>query len=371
MSVRLEPIFDARGRNRFIDLPHRLYRGDPFWVAPLRRDERRLHDPAIHPFHRHADVQLWIAHDERGPVGRIAASVNHRHNEFHEEKTGFFGFFESVNDPAVAGVLVDAAAGWCRERGQARIRGPMNYSTNETCGLLVDGFDGPPVLMMTYNPPWYAALLEGCGLSKSKDLLAYWLADTLGVPERIARIADRVMKKQGVVLRRIDMRRYEAEVEVLLDLYNRSWVRNWGFVPMTPEEFRYMATEMRPILDPDLLLIGEVNGEPVGFVLELPDFNEALIAARGSLFPFGLLKLLWRSRSIRYVRVITLGVVPEHRARGMDAVFYTEIWRRGTAKGYHAGELSWILEDNAMMTRGAAELGGKVYRRYRVYEKTI
>lgn len=309
-----------------------------------------------------------MLYDGREPVGRIAACVNHRHNEFHEEKTGFFGFFECVHDPALARVLIDAAAGWGRERGQTRLRGPMNYSTNETCGLLVDGFDGPPRLLMTYNPPGYAALLEACGLSKGKDLLAYWLTDANGLPERIARIADRVMKREGFALRRIDVRSYAEEVEVLLDIYNRSWSRNWGFVPMTPEEFRYMAAEMRPILDPDLLLVAEVNGRPVGFVLELPDFNEALIAARGSLFPFGLLKLLWRSRSIRYVRVITLGVVPEYRSRGLDAVLYTEIWRRGTAKGYHEGELSWILEDNVMMNRGAVELGGRVYRKYRVYE---
>lgn len=370
MPIEIATVRDRADRAAFLKLPWRLYEHDPNWVAPLVGDVKAMLDPKVYPFFEHGEAEFFLARESGRVRGRVAAIVNRLHNEFHKEKTGFFGFFESEDDPAVAAALLDAATAWVRARGMERLRGPASYSTNDECGLLVEGFERPAVLMMSYNPASYVRLVEGCGFAKAKDLLAYWL-EVEKIPERLGRIADKVRERERVVVRSLDMSRYEAEVRSIQEIYNDAWSVNWGFVPMTDAEFRFMAKQLRPVVDPDLGLIAEIDGKPVGFSLSLPDLNVALLPVRGHLFPFGIFKLLWHKRRIRHLRVITLGVRRAWQKRGIDALFYVETMKRGQARGCPRGEMSWILEDNEMMNRGAEAMGARVYKRYRLYDRGV
>lgn len=368
--VRVRELAAGEPLARFIDVAWRINARDRHWVPPLRRDVKELLDRRRHPFHRHADVAYFLAERGGEAVGRIAAIVNHRHNEFHGERTGFFGFFESEDDPEVAAALITAACDWLAARGMERVRGPTNFSTNEECGLLVEGFDSAPAVMMTHNPPYYAALLEGQGFHKAKDLLAYWL-DEARPPERLVRGVERVQQRSGVVIRSLDMRRFQDEVAAVKAVYNSGWAPNWGFVPMTDAEFEFMARKLKPVVDPELCLMAEANGEVVGFSLTLPDFNQALKHVNGRLFPFGLIRLLWESRRIRGVRILTLGLKPGYRRLGIDAALYLRTWQVGTGKGHMTGEASWILEDNWEMRRALEKMGARLRKTYRIYERPL
>ncbi|MBI5367019.1 MAG: N-acetyltransferase [Planctomycetes bacterium] len=370
MPTSVLPVRTAAERREFMMLPWRIYRDDPNWVAPLLGDLKKLLNPAVYPFFDHGAAEFFLARDGAVVRGRIAAIVNHLHNDTHHEKTGFFGFFECDDDPAIAAALFDAAAAWLRAQGMERMRGPASYSTNDECGLLIEGFDSPPVIMMSYNPAGYVKLVEGAGFVKAKDLLAYWV-DVERIPERLARIADKVRERERVTVRSLDMRRFPEEVRAIQEIYNDAWAPNWGFVPMTDREFAFMAEQLKPVVVPDLGLIAEIDGKPVGFSLGLPDFNVALKPCRGRLFPFGIFKLLWHKRKIRHMRVITLGVRRAYQKKGIDAVFYVETMKRGKARDCARGEMSWILEDNAMMNRGAEAMGGRVYKRYRMYDREL
>ena len=358
----------------FMDVAWRINAGDPCWVPPLRLSLATLLDRRKHPFHQHADVAYFLAERDGTAVGRIAAIVNHRHNDFHEDRTGFFGLFECEDDPATARALVDAAAAWLRGRGMERMRGPVNLSTNEEAsspGVLVDGFDTPPTIQMTHNPPFYGALLEGAGLAKTKDVLAYWLDDPTP-PERLVRGFERIVAREGVTIRPLDLKRFRAEVDTIKGIYNAAWARNWGFVPMTDAEFDHMAKEFRPVVDPELCLIAEVRGEPVGFSLALPDLNQAIRKLpNGRLFPFGLFRLLWEKRRISGFRVITLGFKPGFQHHGLGAALYLRTWQTGAAKGYRYGEASWILEDNWEMRRPLEKMDFLAYKTYRIYEQPL
>ncbi len=370
-ELRVVPAVGGETRRAFIRLPWGLYRDDPFWVPPLLADVRKALDPDAHPFHLHSEVLPYLALRGDRPVGRICAIHNRRHVEFHGEPVGFFGFFESEPDEAVAAALVEAAAVWLRERGLETVRGPASFSTNEQAGLLVEGFDGPPAILMPYNPPWYRDLLEAVGFRKAKDLLAYRMVDRGDfLPERLVRASEAIRRRTGVGVRELRMSTFEEELAVVRRIYNRSWERNWGFVPMTDEELSFMARELRPVVDPELTLFAETaEGEPVGFVLGLPDFNEVLRHLNGRLFPFGWAKALRHRRRIRRMRVVTLGVLPEHRGRGIDALLYTALIRNGLEKGIGEAEQSWVLEDNDLMRRPLERLDGRVYRRYRLFDR--
>jgi len=281
---------------------------------------------------------------------------------------GFFGFFECERDPEAAAALLDAARAFARERGLPRVRGPMNPSTNEECGILVEGFDTPPSVMMTHSLPYYDALLQECGAEKAKDLVAYVMHDT-GLPDLLRRgaaVAER--RNPGLTVRPLDMKNFAAEVERFRRVYNAAWERNWGFVPMTDAEVDHMAAELRRVIDPGLVRFAIRNGETVGFAFALPDVNQALRHANGRLFPFGLLKILWHMRRIDSVRVIALGLLPEVRRSGIDVILYRDVFAYGTGKGYHRGEFSWILEDNRAMRRPLDAMGAEVYKTYRIYE---
>ncbi|MDI6788980.1 MAG: N-acetyltransferase [Planctomycetota bacterium] len=363
----------------FIRFPWRaqIYKDNPYWVPPLISEEKKLFNPILHPFYRNAQMQLFIAYQGGGgnktPVGRIAAIINHNHNKFHNEKTGFFGFFESVNSPDVANYLLSAASDYLKEKGMEILRGPMSPSTNETCGLLIEGFDLSPAFMMPYNPPYYINLLESCGLKKAKDLYAYYL-DTKIVSEklpRLERIAQNTLSDNKVVIRRFDMRNIRRDISIIKEIYNNAWSKNWGFVPMTDEEFDYLSKEMVRIIDPDFVLIAEVEGKPAGFSMALPDYNQIFKKLNGRLFPFGIFYFLFGKSRIKTLRLLTMGVIPQYQKRGLDVVFYLETIKRGIAKGYQGGELSWVLEDNVMMNRVLNTLGARVYKKYRIYEKVM
>jgi hypothetical protein len=339
-------------------------------VPPLRRDVEELIDPDRHPFHQHATVELFLARENDRVVGRIAAIRNELHIEHHNEMVGFFGLFESIRDARVSDALFEAAATWLASQGLEVMRGPASFSLNEESGLLVDGFDGPPVVMMTYNPPWYEELVEGFGFRKSKDLLAYFLPDA-APSERLVRVADKLRERYKVTVRTLDKRRFWEDVSLVRRVYNEAWQDNWGHIPMTEAELTYMAKQLKPVVDPTLVVFAEVDGELAGFGLALPDLNVPLKKMNGRLFPIGWAKALWYSRKIRTARVLILGVLEKHRRSGVAELMELEMMINAAKRGIVHAEFSWILEDNNMMRAPMEKLGAKVYRTYRMYDIPI
>lgn len=370
MGLQIERIDrnDKRALRAFVTFPWKVYAGDPHWVPPLIADEMKK--LAHHPFHEHATVEYFLARRDGAIVGRIAAIENRLHNEVHEEQVGFFGFFEVLDDPEAGRALLGRVEAWTAERGLTHLRGPASFSSNEEWALLVDGFDSPPVVMMSYNPRRYLDLLDGAGYRKAKDMVAYFL-DNPEPPERMVRAAEALARRRGVAVRPIDMKHFDRDVRKVREVYNRAWERNWGFVPMTEAEIDHMAKELRPVVKPDLILIAEKGEEPIGFAMALPDYNFAMKHAHGHLYPFGLLKLLWYARKIDMLRVLTLGLVPEHRATGIDQLFYLRLFQGGRKLGIVRGEFSWILEDNLAMRQALDKMGARVYKTYRIYEKEV
>jgi GNAT superfamily N-acetyltransferase len=370
-GVEVVAVDNQKALKQFVELPFSLHCDDPHWVPPLRIAVKELLDRKKHPFYLDAEAEFFLARRGENVVGRVAAIVDKAHNRFHGENAGFFGFFESVNDPVVAGALLSQARQWVSGRGAQFLRGPVNPSTNYECALLIDGFEFDPMVMMTYNPPYYPALMEQLGLRKAKDLFAYSHdARNIDSP-KINRIADRVIRTSGVTIRPIDMKDFDAEVARIWEVYGAAtgaWAGNWGFVPMSKTEFAAMGKEMKMIVKPELVLVGEVAGKVVGFALALPDVNQALKHARGNLLPTGLLKILYYQRLIKSVRVLALGVVEEYRASGLAAGFYATLVRNARKLGYEACEMSWILEDNVLMNRSLEVMGAKRYKTYRIYE---
>jgi GNAT superfamily N-acetyltransferase len=370
VAVRVVPLRDRRDFRQFLKLPWRIYRNDPHWAPPLLFDQKQLLDRRKHPFHQHAEVEYFLAWRGEEVVGRIAAIVNRQHVEFHEEATGFFGFFESVDDIEVASALLTTAEQWVAARGMQQIRGPMSFSTNEECALLVDGFDSAPTVMMPYNLTYYPYLLEAAQYAKAKDLLAYLLDDTTP-PPRLVRGVERLLRGQNVIIRPFNRKRFKEEVEKLTVIYQSAWERNWGFVPMLQEEIDNFADQMWWVANPNLCLLAEVDGEAIGFALALPDYNQVLRHLDGRLFPLGLFKFLWYRRKISTARVLILGLKPGFRRRGIDAMLYLRLWQEAPKNGYPVVECSWILEDNWDMRRALERMGARLYKTYRVYEKQL
>jgi GNAT superfamily N-acetyltransferase len=364
--------FSRRDRKRFIDVEFALNRHDPLWVPPLRADRMKYLDPLRNPFFEHAEVAHFVAVSGGRDVGRIAAIRNRAHEDFHQEPVGFFGFFEAIEELSASEALLQAAADWLREKGLKTIRGPLSYDTNAVSGMLVDAFDESPTILMPYNRESLPRQMEAAGFTKAKDLLAFRL-DSDKLPPRIARLSDRVKKKEGITFRRLDMKRFVDEVRIVREIYNLAWDKNWGFVPMSSAEIDHMAVDLKQVVDPDFILFAEIEGRPVGFAMALPDANQATRGVRnGRLFPFGLLAILRAWKKIDTVRVITLGTIPEYRNRGLEVLFYRELFDTAFRKGIRYGECSWILEDNEPMVRGIAALGGPTPRkRYRIYDRAL
>jgi GNAT superfamily N-acetyltransferase len=367
-GLEINLVDDKPGLRDFLEFPYALYRGDPFWVPPLRIAQKDILDTAKHPFYANADARFFLARRDGRVVGRIAAIHDRNYNEFQKEDAGFFGFFESVDDSQVASELLGAAWQWLQQRGARVMRGPVNPSTNYECGLLVDGFDSNPRLMMPYNPRYYPALLAQAGLRTAKDLYAYDLPVSAMLAERVERVAARAARTNKMSIRPIRLKAFWEDVDLVWRVYNSAWSRNWGFVPMTQDEFLLMAKDMKSVLEPGFVLLGEVDGRVVGFALALPDINQALKHANGRLFPVGLLKILYHKRFVRSVRVLVLGVLEEYRTVGVAAGFYAELFRHAQRLGYRDSECSWVLEDNKLMNRSIEAFGGKRYKTYRIYE---
>jgi GNAT superfamily N-acetyltransferase len=342
----------------------------------LRRDVDTLLSRTKNPFFEHAEAEYFIA--ERGDevVGRIAAISNRLHNETHDDRVGFFGFFESIDDQGVANALFEAASSWCRTLGHDVLRGPASFSVNDECGLLVQGFETPPTLMMPHNPPYYIGLLERAGFVKAKDLWVYQGGSEdryIPVPERLARATELIRQRQGITLRPLNMKDFEGEIERIKELYNSAWEKNWGFVPMTDHEIDHLAEQFKPVVIPELVPMAEKDGKLIGFGIALPDLNVIFRTNRsGRLFPV-IVRLLWalKMKRIRRARILLLGVVPAHQGKGIDAMLYHWIWTKSGERGIYWGEAGWILEDNPAMNAGLEKMTFRVYKTYRLYDRRL
>jgi ribosomal protein S18 acetylase RimI-like enzyme len=375
-ALRIDPVSSSSDLKEFVELAYRIYAGDPSWPPPLRSDVRWMLDEKKNPFWKHAKRKLFLARKGGRVVGRIAAIVDDEHNRVHAEKTGFFGFFESENDREVALALLGAAEAAVREMlpGCHRLRGPANPSLNDEVGAFVPGESEPglPFLMMTYNPAYYLDLFADAGYAKEKDLVAI-LAPVGDVSfKRLARLSEAVRKREkGLVVRAIRMDRFDEDLAIVKSIYNAAWEKNWGFVPMTSEEIDAMAKKLKPIIHPPYILFVEIDGKAVGFSLALPDFNQVLVKMGGSLLPFGWLKFLTEKKKIDRVRIMALGVLPEYRRRGIDAILYYESAKEGIRIGHKWAEFSWMLEDNLEILKPLEVFGGRIYRRYRIVAKRL
>jgi hypothetical protein len=373
--VTISKVESEHEKMDFIKFPWIVYAGDSNWVPPLLFDVRNNLDPKKNPFFKHAETALFLAEKDGRLAGRIAAIKNDNHNRFHQDHAGFFGFFESINDKEVSNRLLETACKWCSDRGMETIIGPVNPSTNDECALLVDGFDSAPVTMMPYNPPYYVDMIEGFGFRKARDLYAYYLGkdviDNQEVMAKLERVANIIKSRANIVTRNLNLSELTSEVRKIQEVYNDAWEYNWGFIPMTSDEFDYAAKNLKAIVDPDFVIFAEVDGQPVGFSLALPDINQVLKKLNGRLFPLGIFKLISGKKKIDMMRVVIMGVKKAFHVRGIDSVFYLETIKNGVRKGYKAAEISWVLEDNIPMRQTAENLGARIYKTYRIYHKNL
>jgi hypothetical protein len=372
--MNIIPVKTKKQLNQFIKLPFKLYKDDSNWVAPLIMDQKDLFNPDKNPFFQHSEVQLFLAEKDRIIVGRISAQTNTQHNKTHNDNIGFFGFFECENNPEIAKALTKTATKWLKERGCDVMRGPMNLSVNDECGLLTEGFDTPPFVMMTHHLKYYKKLMEDCGMKKSMDLLAY-LIPVSKPPEKVKKLTEQLLKKGNFKVRSLSCKKKQLrkDIETVFTIYTKAWERNWGFVPMTKAEFDHLVDELMPIIKPEFVFIAEVDDVPAGFCVTLPDYNFILKKMKGRLLPTGILKALYFKNKIERLRVITLGVIKEYQNRGIDIVFYNKSFETAYEHkiNYKEAEFSWILENNVMMNRIAEKLGGKVHKRYRIFDIPI
>lgn len=370
-SITIRPVRTSKDTHQFIGFLWTIYQGDPHWVPPLWMDRKKLMDRKKNPFYAHADSEFYIAERDGKMVGRIAAIVNHNHNKEHKDKVGFFGFFECVNDQEVANALFDTARDYLKARGMESMRGPASPSVNDEYGLLVEGYDSSPVILMTYNPPYYATLMEQYGFSKAKDLFSYILSQEKVYSDKLERVNNLVKERYGLVLRSLNMKRFDEEVKLIKEVYNKAWMYNWGAVPMTDDEINALAADLKPIVVPELVIFAEMKGKTIGFGLSLPDINVALkYNKKGWILP-GFYQLMRRKKEIDLVRIIVLGVLPEYQYTGTAGVLFYETAVRAKNLGYGYGDAGWILEDNDKMIKAAKTLNGDPYKRYRLYETTI
>ncbi|MCF2447442.1 hypothetical protein L0657_26040 [Dyadobacter sp. CY345] len=373
--TRVLPVTSKKDLDRFVDFPHDLYKDDVNYVPEIFIGQRDLLTPGKHPFYEHSKAQLFLAFDGEKITGRIAAINNRNHNEFIGAKDGFFGFFDCIDDQETANLLFESAINWLKSEGLNRIQGPANPSTNDVCGMLVEGFDMPPVAMMPYNAPYYLRLVENIGLKKKTDLLAYRVMHE-SVNDKAIRMLDtlqnRLLERHGIVIRKVNLKDFKNEVVKIREIYNIAWAENLGFVPTTEAEFEYLAKDLKMILNPDYCLLAEKDNKIVGFILAIPDINQILIKIKkGRLLPTGIFKLLFLKKNIDMLRILTLGVIDGYRKMGIEACLYGGIIKNSKGTKIKGGECSWMLEDNHMMNRALDQMNGELYKRYRLFEKEI
>lgn len=374
-DIEVAQVLSAREQSAFLKFPWRIYANDPAWVPPLLI-ERKEFLSRKHPFYEHGDAALFLARRGGEIVGRIMASDDPNYNALHKSNVGCFGLFESIDDQAVANELFDAAADWLRRKGRDEIMGPIDYSTNYVCGLLIDGFQHPPMLLTPHNPPYYGGLIEQAGFQKTMDLYAWWFADPAEAATRLRRLEQARKKRPEVVtIRPVRMREIIEEGRKIRDIYNQAWSHNWGFVPFTEKEFDHMTNELKQLVIPEFVLLAEVAGQPVGFILAIPDINVALRRLNGRLttfgLPIGLAKLLYHKGKIRTARLIALGVIPKFRRHGIAEMLVLRIIEEGMHKRGFTPELSLTLENNHMINRFLEAIGAEKYKTYRIYRRQL
>ena len=376
-DLRIEQVGDSAGIDSFIRVPFDIYADDPHWVAPLMLERRDHLNPKSNPYFDHAEVAYWLAISDGRPVGRISAQLDHNYLERYNDGCGNFGFIEGIDDGAVFKGLFAAAEGWLRDRGMVTARGPFSLSINDESGLLIDGFDSPPSMMMGHAPPYYASRIEAEGYSKANDLFAYRFDRSQALPSGPLAIIKRAQRGNSIKLRHLDKSRYQAELEIILDIFNDAWSGNWGFVPFTAAEIKHLAKSIKPLISEQLVSIVEVEGVPAAMAVNLPNLNEAIADLDGRLLPFGWAKLLWRLKvgRMRSARVVLMGVRRKYHDSSLGAALaftaIDAIYRDLTAAGFDYAELSWVLESNLPMRRIIDVCGARQYKTYRIYEKAL
>ena len=374
-AVTVRPVRSSADRSAFIDVPYALYADAPHFVPPLRMDQKHVLDPKKNPFFQHGTLEMFLAERGGEVVGRVAAVENGQHLAKYADGNGFFGFFDAVDDDAVAGALLDAAAGWLRARGLTGVRGPVNPTMNDVAGLLVDGFDRPPAILLPYNYPYYQGLLERWGFRRAMTMWAFYVHEAYINSERMARGAAIVARRNpGVTVRPLDPKRFDADVAAAMRIYNQAWAKNWGHVPYTEPEALHLASELKPVIEPDIFLFAELDGEPIAFSASLPNLNQALRhLPRGRLASLGLPRVLgtWKLGGVYEIRMALMGVLPEHRNAGLDALLIHHTIVNGRRDGYQAAELSWVLDSNKPLVNALEKLGCTRDKEYAMFEAAL
>jgi GNAT superfamily N-acetyltransferase len=359
-------------KKEFINFPYHHYKDDPYWVAPLQIEQKKLLNKEKNPFYKNAESALFLAEEDGKPAGRIAAIIDHRYNDYHGKKTGFFGFYESVNSRAVTELLFRVAEDWLRDRGMTDLLGPANPSMMDEIGILVDGFEEYPYLMMPYHKSYYDKLLTGAGLKKEIDLFAFEVDQNTVNRQRMQRAVEIVTRRlPGLNIREIRLRKMKDELKIIQHIFNESWKNNWGFIPLSYEELEVLGKDLKTIVNPKFAHVAEIDGEPVAFSVALPDYNQVFRKMNGKLFPVGIFKLLYHRKKINRIRTALMGVLPKYRGKGIDALLHQKSIENGLQSGFFASELSWILESNSEMIRVAEKIGGKKTKTYRMYRKNL
>ena len=369
-DIAIQPVETRSQQQRFIRLPWRIYADDPCWIPPVIMSQQELLGFRKHPFYERSKSQSFLATRGGRDVGRITAIVNAGHIDRYKEQRGFFGFFECDEDTAASRALFQAAGDWLHAQGMTCIRGPANPSLNYECGLLIEGFDTPPFFMMTHNRPWYAQLVEDAGFGKIEDMFAFWGETSMlgGLDPKLVTMVEGVKERFGVTIRPLDRRRFADEVRTFLHIYNESLGGTWGFVPLTSGEIDHMAASLKYLIEPELTLVAEVDGKPVGAVFCLLDYNPRIKAIDGRLFPFGFLRLLWNKKAIKRLRAISTNVIPEYQAWGIGLVLMNGLYDRFMKWGLREVEFSWVLESNYLSRRTLERGGALVTKKYRMYQ---
>jgi GNAT superfamily N-acetyltransferase len=368
-NILVNRVATKKDLNIFMRFPLEIYKDNPYWVPPLLIEVKEKLDQKKNPFFEHAEIDLLMASKDSRVAGRVAAIIDHRHNEYHKEKVAFFGLYESVNDLEVARALLSAVTAWGQERGMEVLRGPVNLSMNDECGFLLEGFDEPPVIMMPYNPPYYLELMEKAGLTKAKDLYAFIMDRDHETREKVKAVINKVRKATSFGMRTVNMKKIYKETRKIAYIYNQAWAKNWGFVPWTEKEMDFMAKRLKSFADPELIIFALHEGQEVGFAFGLPNYNEITRDLNGRLFPFGVFKVIFNRKKIKGMRALVFGVLPQFQHSGLAYLLYDELERRAKAKGYKWAEMSWQLEDNEAINRFTASIGGRIYKKYRIYEQ--
>ncbi|TWT37379.1 hypothetical protein KOR34_23290 [Posidoniimonas corsicana] len=374
-QIEVVPVSSGKQQKQFLNLPWEINREDPNWMPPLRQNQKLLSGFGKHPFYDAAESQAFLAVRDGRPVGRVLAIVNHAHNEFHDDKLGFFGFFESVDDAEVSGALLDAAAEWLRGKGMDSVRGPADPSINYEWGLLIDGFQTPPYFMMTHNLPYYERLFEDWGLAKSQDLYAFGgdisILKNLKDQKKLMRMDETIRERFGITVRPMDGKRFAQEVETFLRIYNEALTNTWGYVPMSRSELLHMAKDLKHLIVPELAIVAEVEGEPIGVMFGLLDYNPRIKKIDGKLFPFGFMRLLYNKRSIKRIRVVSTNVLPKYQGWGVGLVLALGMVYPGLEYGLEECEFSWVLETNDLSRKTLEKGGAPKYKTYRVYDRAL